>query len=730
MERKERIAEYMKSEGYIPLKAEELIAVLGVPEADITEFYKILEELVSEGKIITIKKGRYKAAEKNVSVGTLRCNHNNFFGFVETEDGGGDIFVSGENLADAVDGDFVAVITDIKKKKDSMREGHIARVLKRGNEKITGVITKISGELCFVKPDNPGIFVRITASKTENVKKGMRVLLNIEEYAKNGDMKCGIIKTLGEAEDLKSCMEAAIYKYDIKREFAEETLREAETAPSKVSDLSGRRDLRDECIFTIDGDDAKDFDDAVSLDKLENGNFKLGVHIADVTHYVKLGTALDKEAFERGTSVYLPGRVIPMLPTELSNGICSLNPGEDRYTLSIFMEIDKNGEVLKHELFKGVIRSKERLTYSIAAELLEEEDKDLKRKYKHILPTLKRMKRVAGYLDKKRVKRGSINFDIPEAKIMVDEEGYPKEIVKDERNIAHKIIEEFMLAANEVVAEYAFWAEIPFVYRVHEAPSADKLESFQKFIFNFGLTIKGRTNKEDGIHPKSLQKILDKAAGLPEEKMISEYMLRSLMKAEYKPENLGHFGLATKYYCHFTSPIRRYPDLTVHRILKDFLDGTSLEKYEHMVYDIAKKSSETERAAEMLERDADDIMKAQFMSRFIGDKFKGKISSVTKFGVFVELENTAEGLIRLENMHDDFYVYDEAGKTVTGERKKKTYKIGDDMAVMLVKCDVLNGSIDFLPANAALSDINKYYSKQRKKNNKKKKNIKRKRKHG
>jgi len=441
------------------------------------------------------------------------------------------------------------------------------------------------------------------------------------------------------------------------------------------------------------------------LEKLENGNFKLGVHIADVTHYVREGSPLDNEAFLRGTSVYLADRVIPMLPVELSNGICSLNPGVDRYTLSLFMEIDKEGNVLKHELFKGVICSKERLTYNIAAELLEGEDAELKKKYKHVVQTLKRMKRVAAYLNRKRVRRGSINFDFPEAKIKVDENGYPVDIVREERNVAHKIIEEFMLVANETVAEYAFWAEMPFVYRVHESPSADKIDSFQKFIFNFGLVIKGRTDKEEGIHPKALQSILDKIEGTPEEAMISKYMLRSLMKAEYKPENSGHFGLAAKYYCHFTSPIRRYPDLMVHRILKDFLEGKSLEKYEMTVFDAAKNSSETERNAEMLERDVDDIMKAQFMSEFVGEAFEGRISGVTKFGIYVELDNTVEGLIRLENMHDDYYVYDEDRRMVTGERKKKTYKIGDIMSVIPVKCDIMSGSIDFLPANATLNAL-------------------------
>lgn len=714
MERKDRIVEFMKSDGYLPLKAEELIAVLAVPGSDVGEFMRLLDELVMEGRVLPVKRGRFKAADKNMLTGKLRCNRNGFFGFVEVSDGGGDVFVSEDKLSDAIDGDFVAVMVDEVKTGSSMREGHIIRVLERGNKRITGVITKKNKTMFFIKPDNEGIFVSVSAPVTEIADKGQRVLIEIKEYSKNGDILGEVTKSLGDADDFRSAVEAVIASYDIKREFDEETIREAKAAPESVETTDGRRDLRDMLIFTIDGDDARDFDDAVSLDRLENGNFKLGVHIADVTHYVKPGTALDNEAFLRGTSVYLADRVIPMLPKELSNGICSLNPGVDRNTLSIFMEIDKEGNVLSHELFKAVITSKARLTYNNASELLEGGNEELNKIYRKLLPTLKRMKRVAGYLNKKRMKRGSINFDFPEAKITVDGDGYPESIEKEERTVSHKIIEEFMLVANETVAEYAFWAELPFVYRVHEPPSADKIDSFSKFIFNFGLVIKGRTDKEEGIHPKALQKILEKAEGTPEEAMISKYMLRSLMKAEYKPENLGHFGLAAKYYCHFTSPIRRYPDLVVHRILKDFLDGKPMDLYYAGVGEISKQSSKTERAAEFLERDVDDRMKAQFMSGFLGEPFEGRISGVTKFGFFVELENGVEGLIRLENLHDDFYVYDEAKRIIVGERKKKTYKIGDVMCVMTAGCDVMSGKIDFLPADATLQEINRFYKKKRK----------------
>ena len=714
MDRKERIVEFMKSEEYLPLKEEELIAVLGVPKSDTEEFKAVLKELVMEGKVLPVRKNRFKAAEKNIVTGRLRCSRHGFFGFVEASDENGDIFISGENLGDAIDGDFAAIMIETPKTEKNMREGRVIKVLERGNKRITGIVTKTSKTLFFIKPDNDGIFVQVTARAADGVQKGDRVLLDIKEYSKSGDILCAVVSNLGKAEDFKSCVEAAIYRHEIKREFDEETLNEAKTACGGTVSAEGRLDLRGQLIFTIDGDDARDFDDAVSVEKLENGNFRLGVHIADVTHYVRPETALDNEAFLRGTSVYLADRVIPMLPPELSNGICSLNPGEDRYTLSLFMEIDKNGDVLSHELFKSVIRSSFRLTYNIAAELLEGEDEALKKEYKEVVPALKKMKRLAGYLNKKRMKRGSINFDFPEAKIYVDEKGYPVSIKKEERKVSHKIIEEFMLVANETVAEYAFWAEIPFVYRVHEPPSPEKIDSFSRFIFNFGLVIKGRTDKDEGIHPKALQKILEKIEGTPEEEMISRYMLRSLMKAEYKPQNSGHFGLAAKYYCHFTSPIRRYPDLMIHRILKDFLDGKSLEKYEIIVNEAAKHSSETERNAELLERDVDDLMKARYMSKFIGESFEGRISGVTKFGLFVELENTIEGLVRLENMHDDFYVYDEDRRMVIGERRKKKYKIGDSFRVMAARCDYLTGSIDFLPADADLGALNKFYGNLRK----------------
>lgn len=708
MERKERIVEYMKSDGYIPLTVEELGAVLAVPKSDTEEFCTMIEALVAEGRVLKSKNNRLTAG--NIMRGILRCNPRGHFGFVECDDEGGDIFIGRDDFKDAIDGDLVECKIIVRKDSNHMREGKIISVVERRNKQITGVVTRETEIGFYIKPDNEGIFALVSVLPSELCRKGDRIAMKVTEY-KKGAIIGEITANLGRADELKSCVEATVIRHGIKTEFDAETLAEVEKVPDSVTDTAGRRDLRSELIFTIDGDDARDFDDAVSIEELENGNFRLGVHIADVTHYVRGGSALDREAFLRGTSVYLADRVIPMLPVELSNGICSLNPNVDRYTLSVVMEIDKSGAVVSHELFKAVINSSYRLTYNIAADLLE---KGPQEKYSAVYPALKSMEKLARILNNKRNERGSINFDFPEARVIVDGSGEPIDIVKEERRVSHRMIEEFMLAANETVAEYAFWAELPFIYRVHEPPEGDKIEGFSRFIFNFGLGFRGRIDREEGIHPKALQAILEKIKGRPEEEMISKYMLRSLMKAEYKAENLGHFGLAAKYYCHFTSPIRRYPDLMVHRILKAFLDGKAVADYTGVVTDAAKHSCTAERTAELCERDVDDIMKAQFMSRFIGESFEGKVSGVTKFGIFVELENAIEGLLRLENINDDHYEYDEDRRMVKGQRYGREFKIGDSIEVMLVRCDVMSGSIDFLPGDADFKAINKFHERRKK----------------
>ena len=710
MDRKERILAYMHSEFYVPLKFDELMAVLSVPKEDADELQAILDSLITEGRIVLTKKGRYMSSGVGASAvaGKLRANANGFFGFVvcDNPDDGDDIYIHGSNMLDALDSDRVLVRIDTHE-IGARREGKVIKVLERNTKAIVGVITKKKDGCYRVEPDNKRIYaaVRVSPDNMRGAIIGDRVHVQLTEITPQGKFYGKVLAVLGTAGSLKSLIEGIIISAGIKQEFDPDTLAEAERIPDRVTDkdLRDREDLRDLLTFTIDGADARDFDDAVSLEMLQNGHYLLGVHIADVTHYVKNHMPLDREASKRATSVYLADRVIPMLPTKLSNGICSLNPHVDRLTLSVIMEIDQTGRVIGHELKKAVICSKERLVYSDVTKLLENEDtpetKALLEKYEYLMPTLRNMERLAKILTDMRSKRGALGFDFHETYIKVDENGEPVDILPYEKGISNKIIEEFMLTANETIAEYAYWSELPFVYRVHDAPSVDKISAFNAFIRNFNLSIKGKLDDEP-IHPTALQAILDKIKDTPEEKMIATEMLRSLMKAEYSHENRGHFGLAAKYYCHFTSPIRRYPDLMIHRILKMFIEGKLVDnKYELLAERVKKEaanSSEKERTAELAERDTDDLMKAAYMNNFVGESFEATVSSVTSFGMFVELDNSVEGLIRLENMRADYFVYDELTGTLTGERTGQFYRIGDRVAVTLVRSDMETRMIDFV----------------------------------
>ena len=711
MNRKERIYSYIKSEQYTPLKYEELKAVLEVPASADAEFRAILDALTEEGKIYTTRRGRYEASgNHNTITGTLRCNGFGFYAFLLPDDEAEeDVYINGEKLHTALDKDRVLVQIDTADARSGRREGHVLRILERGNKTLSGVVESVRNGKLKIKPDSNRIYAKLYAPVPEglSIHTGDRVLADIAAYKPDGTVNVVVSRVLGDADSIKSNVEAILFANGIKTEFNQETLAQAQTAPAAVTDadIEGRLDLRKETIFTIDGADARDFDDAVSIQRLGNGNYKLGVHIADVSHYVRAGTPLDKEAFTRGTSVYLADRVIPMLPVALSNGICSLNPHVDRLTMSVFMEVDQNGGVVDFSLHEAVIRSAERMTYDDVAALLAHADPALEQKYAYLLPTLEQMADLAKILFQKRMDRGSINFDFPESKIIVNDAGEPIDIRRAERNDAHKLIEEFMLLANETIAEYAFWAELPFVYRVHDAPGIDKITEFNRFILNFGLSIKGKFDKDTPVHPKALQQILTAIEGTDEENMIATMMLRSLMKAEYRPENTGHFGLAAKYYCHFTSPIRRYPDLAIHRILKDLLHGNKdFHKYEKFTAGASVQSSETERNAELTERDVSDLMKAAYMEQFIGETFDAIIAGITNFGIFVQLENSVEGLIRLENIRDDFYVFDEDRRILTGERHGKTYQIGQAVRVALVKCSLLNRQIDFIFEEDATAD--------------------------
>lgn len=728
MDRKERILSYLRSEEYIPLKFRELTAVLDVPPEAEEELRAIMDELCGEGKVYVTKKGRYLATEKDVLAvkGTVRCNARGFFAFVICEDKNEeDVFIPGDMLKGALDGDEVLVKTDGRKKGEH-RTGRVIKVLKRANETVTGIIHLKKG-VPVLYPDNRRIYAHIHITENgENINDGERAAAEITEYS--SDKVYGrIIAILGEKDDLSGCIDGKILSSGIRSEFLGEVKAEARGLTIGEEDFNGRLDLRGELIFTIDGDDARDFDDAVSIARTENGNYILGVHIADVSHYVKPGTELDKEAYRRGTSVYLADRVIPMLPEELSNGLCSLNPNEDRLTLSVIMEIDKNGGVVRHTIEKTVIRSKERMTYTNATRLLEENDTELRKRYAHILPSLYDMRELAEILFEKRKKRGAILFDFPESLIKVDKDGRPTGIEKAERGISNGIIEEFMLCANETVAEFAYWTDLPFVYRVHEQPSHEKITAFNNFARNFGLTVKG--GKDGEIHPKSLQAVLDAVKDTPEEKIVASTMLRSLMKAEYKTENLGHFGLSAKYYCHFTSPIRRYPDLAVHRALKNFIGGNASGRTD--LYETASHSSECEAKAEQLEREVDDMMKAAYMSDFIGGVFDGTVSGTTGFGMFVELDNSIEGMIRLEALKGDYYEYDEAHGALCGKRTGRVYRIGDKVRVAAVSTDIQAGTIDFVlerdMTNRTFERKKRADAANRRKNNSRKKFIGKKR---
>ena len=730
MERKEKILSYIKSSGYVPLKIGELMAVLCVPVEDETEFAALLDELVGEGKIIKTKRGRFESSRGGrVVCGTLSCSAHGFYAFLTPDDEGEkDVYIKGEYLAGALHGDYVSAVIDCEDSQNGRADGHVLKILKHANENIFGVIKKKKKDYYEIRPDSPKIYsnVAVAEENLAGAELGERVVVRITDFSASHPTGV-VIKRLGSADDLKSNIEAILFLENIQSNFEQETISEAEQTPAEVSDkeLEGRLDLRDKLIFTIDGDDARDFDDAVSLEILKNGRRRLGVHIADVTHYVKPGSALDREAFERGTSIYLPDRVIPMLPKKLSNGICSLNPDVDRLTLSVFMEFSKSGRLMAHELHKSVIHSCERMTYNNVTKLLTNPTPELTTRYKRLLPTIKRMENLAMTLREKRMERGSIDFDFPESKITVGADGLPTNIVREKTGISNKIIEEFMLAANETVAEYAFWSEIPFVYRVHEPPTTENMRDFSRFVSAFGLGIKEKFSDSEPIHPKALQQVLSAASGMEEEHMISVYALRSLMKAEYKPENLGHFGLAAKYYCHFTSPIRRYPDLAIHRILKAFISGKNVENYSAFAAEAAKHSSDAERSAQSVEREVCDLMKTYYMSKYIGYIYEAKISSVTDFGIFAELENTVEGMIRPENLKDDFYEFDSEKRIFTGRRGGKVYKIGDAIEIAVARCDLLTRCIEFIPAeNATMADIDALQKKAFKKRRETDKKIK------
>ncbi len=698
----EKLLSFMKEEAYKPLTVQELEEAFGIEEAvDFKEFVKALVMMEEKGLVVRTRSNRYGLPEKmNLLKGKLTGHSRGFAFVVPEEKGQDDIFIPPTELNGALHGDTVLARVN-SETSGSRKEGTIVRIIERGTKQLVGTYTE-SKNFGFVIPDDKRIISDIFIPKhaAMGAVEGHKVVVKITAYPQDRMSAEGeVIQILGHKNDPGVDILSVIHKHGLPMMFPADALDQANNVPDTIDpkDLENRRDLRNEVIVTIDGADAKDLDDAVTVAKLDNGNYKLGVHIADVSHYVTEGSPIDVEAADRGTSIYLVDRVIPMIPHRLSNGICSLNPKVDRLTLSCEMEISPKGEVVKHDIFQSVIKTTERMTYSDVNRILEEKDEELLARYEALIPMFQDMGELAAILREKRMNRGAIDFDFKEAKVLVDEDGQPKDVVLRERSTAEKLIEEFMLAANETIAEHFHWLNVPFMYRVHEEPKEDKLERFFQFITNFGYTVKGKAND---IHPRALQQILEMVQGQPEEVVISTVMLRSMKQARYDAESLGHFGLSTEYYTHFTSPIRRYPDLIVHRLIRTYLingkvDADTQAKWREKLANIAEHSSNMERRAVEAERETDELKKAEYMMDKIGEEFEGMISSVTNFGMFVELPNTIEGLIHVSYLTDDYYRYDEQHYAMIGERTGKVFRIGDEVTIRVVKVNKDERSIDF-----------------------------------
>lgn len=639
---------------------------------------------------------------KEEIIGTYRKNQKGF-GFVKIEDQEDEIYISRENSKNALNGDTVAIKIIAEKEGDKKQEGKIVKIVRHEKDTVVGTFQK-SRNFAFVVPDDKNFGTDIFISKANwgKARDKKKVLVQILKYPEKGKNAEGkVIEVLGGINEAGVDMLALIKQYELPYKFPDEVVAEAKAYGDKIdpSDLPRRRDLRNDIIFTIDGEDAKDLDDAIHVEKLENGNYKLDVHIADVSHYVREKTELDKEAYLRGTSIYMLGRVIPMLPRELSNGICSLNAGEDRYTLSCSMEITPKAKIVSSDIYKGVICVTERMCYTDVQKILDRSDETVLKRYEKYISYFDLMAELANILKAKRKENGYLNLEIPESKIILDENGVAIDVKKYETYFANEIIEQFMLIANETVAEKFYWLQAPFIYRNHEAPDVDKVKELNKSLYNFGYKIK--ISKEEIIYPNEFAKILEDVKGKDEEKVVSNIILRTLRVAKYEAENKGHFGIASKYYCHFTSPIRRYPDLFIHRIISKYLDNDYLvndfwiKKYEKRAEKRAENCSERERVATKVEREAEDIKKAEFMESKIGEEYEGIVSSVTNFGIFVELDNTVEGLIRYEKLGDEYFIYNEEKRQAIGEHTGKVYQIGDKVKIRVANASKLMRQIDF-----------------------------------
>ncbi len=730
-ERKQMLLTLMKDPTYVPMKLKELAMLLGVPKEQRKDLEEVLNELVASGKVGISKKGKYARSEVFAQTGIFSAHHRGF-GFVTIEGRDGDLFVPPDDTGDAMDGDTVQVIID-ENGRGGRAEARVLKVLKHANETLIGTFEK-NKSFGFVIPDNPRITmdIFIPQGKENGAVSGHKVVVKLDTYAtRNKNPEGHVQEILGHINDPGVDILSIVRAYGLPEEFPEDVMEEVSYAPEELSadyvaeeiGKNGRVDLRDVPMVTIDGEDAKDLDDAVSVSKETiNGEtiYHLGVHIADVSHYVKEGTPLDAEAYKRGTSVYLVDRVIPMLPHRLSNGICSLNAGCDRLAMSCLMDIDEKGIIVGHKICESVVRIDRRMTYTAVNAILEakngteepqtdapEKEKSKEKaefakkcleEYADFVPMFLLLDETARVLRKKRMARGAVDFDFPECKIILDAKGRPVEIRPYERNAATMLIEDCMLAANETVAEDYYWQQIPFLYRSHEKPDGEKIKRFGILINNFGYSIRLQNGE---LHPKEMQKLLEKAAGSPEEALLARLALRSMKQAKYTTECMGHFGLAANYYTHFTSPIRRYPDLQIHRIIKENLRGGLTKKriahYEKILPEVAIWTSSRERLADEAERETDKAKKVQFMERHIGEEFTGVISGISNYGFYVELPNTVEGMVRLANLDGDYYVFDEEHYELVGERTRKKFKLGQTVKIQVVSVDRYLKTIDFLP---------------------------------
>ena len=698
-EKKKLINAFVNSKEYRSMSVKEMAMVLQVPSGEKKDFREVLDALATEGKISIDLKGKIKPLPADVKVGKYMATQRGF-GFVRVENEEDDIFIPEVYTKGALDGDTVQVLVKKEGGEGKRREGQVLNILERGNSIIVGTYTR-SRNFGFVTPDNQKFTKDIYVAKAESkgAVTGHKVVVEIVDFGDEQRKPEGrILEILGHVNDPGVDILSVIKAYGLPEEYPDEVMKQIEDIPDEVeeSQKAGRADFRQLQTVTIDGEDAKDLDDAITLSK-EGNIYHLGVHIADVSQYVTEGSPLDKEALKRGTSIYLVDRVIPMIPHKLSNGICSLNQGVDRLALSCMMDINEKGEIIKHKICESVINVTRRMSYTSVHKIIEEKDEEERREYEELIPMFELMYELAEILQARREKRGSIDFDFPEAKIILDEKGKPIDVKEYERTQANRIIEEFMLAANQTVAEEYFWSELPFVYRTHETPDMEKIQNLALFIENFGYTLK---IKEDEIHPKEIQKLMRAIAGKPEEGLIGRLALRSMKQARYTTDCEGHFGLAMKYYCHFTSPIRRYPDLQIHRIIKENIHGGMKEKriehYQKILPEVTEQTSALERRADDAEREVEKMKKAEYMEQFVGKDFEGTISGLTTWGMYVELPNTIEGMIRVADIPGDYYYYDEDLHRMVGEKTGKVYKMGEPLRIIVAGVDKLTRTIDFV----------------------------------